>query len=118
MADLERYPDGDVEEDGLLAYRLFRPVLPHVLVEELEAEAGLEALHLTIEGDIDAASEESPVIIYVPEAVNTKHLTRVLASHDHNAPPHPMDAIREKLGRDDELTMEEVSQALKFLLGA
>jgi hypothetical protein len=118
MADLERYPDGDVEENGLLAYRLFRPVLPHVLVEELEAEAGTEALHLTFEGDISAASEEDPVIIYVPETVNTKHITRVLASHDHRAAPHAMDAIRMKLDHDEQLTMEEVSQALKFLLGA
>jgi hypothetical protein len=117
MADLERFPDGDVE-GSVLAYRLFRPVLPHVLVEELEAEAGAEALHLSFEGDISTASQEDPVVIYVPETVNTKHLTRVLASHDHRVAPHAMDAIREKLGRNDELTTEEVSQALKFLLGA
>jgi hypothetical protein len=118
MADLERYSEGDMEENGLLAYRLFRPVLPHVLVEELEAESGVQALHLSFEGDISAASQEDPVIIYVPESVNTKHLNRVLASHDHSVAPHVMDAIREKLSRNEQLTTEEVSQALKFLLGA
>jgi hypothetical protein len=117
MADLERYSDGDIEAAGLLAYRLFQPVLPHVLVEELEAEAGTQALHLTIEGDINAASRDEPIVIYVPEAIQTKHLSRVLDSHDHNPPPHAMDAIRAKLGRNEELTMEEVTQALKFLLG-
>lgn len=118
MADLERYPDGDLEEEALLAYRLFRPVMPHVLVEELEAEAGTQALHLSFEGDISAASEEAPVVIYVPEAVNTKHITRVLASHDHSTAPHAMDAIKGKLSRNEQLSIEEVSRALKFLLGA
>jgi hypothetical protein len=117
MADLERYPEGDAE--SILAYRLTRPVLPHVLIDELQAEVGAEAtMHLAFEGDIAAASEEQPVIIYLPEEVNLRQLNRVLAQHDPNPPPHEMDVIRAKLANDEPLLTQEVFQALKYLLGA
>jgi hypothetical protein len=117
MADVERYPDGDVE-GSVLAYKLKRPVLPHVLIEELRDEVGEAAQHMAFEGDITVASEDDPVIIYLPEGVNLKQLSRVLASHDPNPPPHEMDVIRAKLANDEPLLTQEVFQALKYLLGA
>lgn len=118
MPDIERYPDGDVE-DEISAYRVSKPFIPHVLDEELATELGRDKVDIVFEGEPASASEDEPVTIYLPHDISVKQVTRILAAHDTTPvePDDPMADIKEKLGRGETLSNDQVTSVLKFLLG-
>jgi hypothetical protein len=116
MAELERYPEGDVE-DFLSGYKISKPFVPHVLDEELATELGRPKVDIAFEGDPATASVEEPVIVYLPHDIPVKQVARILAAHDTSEPVDPLADIKEKLRRDEGLEGPEIGAVLKFLLG-
>jgi hypothetical protein len=116
MPDVERHPEGDVE-DVVSGYRVYKPFVPHVLDEELATELGRDKVDIAFEGDPATASEDEPVIIYIPHDIPVKQVTRILAAHETAPAVDALDDVRGKLERDEELNDREVRAVLKFLLG-
>jgi hypothetical protein len=117
MPDVERHPEGDVE-DVVSGYRVYKPFVPHLLDEELATELGRDKVDIAFEGDPATASEVEPVIIYIPHDIPVKQVTRILDAHTIDAAV--VDAladIKEKLKQDESLSESEVNAVLKFLLG-
>lgn len=115
MPEIERHPEGDVE-DVVSGYRVYKPFVPHVLDEELATELGRAKVDIAFEGDPATASEDEPVIIYIPHDISVKQVTRILAVHETNV-VDPLADIKEKLRRDEGLEGPEIGAVLKFLLG-
>jgi hypothetical protein len=116
MSEIERHPEGDVE-DVVSSYRVFKPFVPHVLDEELATELGRTKVDIAFDGDPTTASEQDPVIIYIPHDIPVKQVTRILAAHDATDTADPLADIKEKLRRNEGLEGSEIGAVLKFLLG-
>ena len=92
------------------------PFIPHVLDEELATELGRDKVDIAFEGDPATASEDEPVIIYIPHDIPVKQVIRILAAPEIDV-VDPLGDIKDKLKRNDGLEGSEIGAVLKFLLG-
>lgn len=108
MPDITRLPERD-SEGVMHAYEVTTPFLAHVLSAELAKEHSLDQVHVAFEGP-DA---EGKTVVWLPPDLDERIVKRVFGAHT-GVEEDPIADLREKLARDETLTLEEVSRYLKL----
>jgi hypothetical protein len=106
------------EEHGGVAFALTKSVDFAKLDAELTSEMGWRNLAgLIAEGDASEASEDNPVVVWVVRTdVDTNTFKRVVTAHDPAPQDTPWMRLLTKAQGDEDLTDDEVREAIKLLL--
>lgn len=120
MTDSKRLPERDGEHaEGSLAFQVFKPIDLAALDADFRTEhPDLAFTGMVAEGDLAAASKDEPVIVWAllgeGASINANDFRSVVSSND--IPEDPMAPIIDKARAGEDLTPDEMQQALRALL--